>query len=153
VASLGYTLRCGLCVILALLRSMPGQAATPLVRVNLQFPAEAAANPSSVIIRAPGKEHAYRLSLEPDFDVRHHVISLFLVLQPLGAPPTNQNILDTTGRLHGYLFGTPSLAVRFFCRSVHQLENAGMLEGDRLKFNHHMPNVRNPPVADTQTYV
>jgi hypothetical protein len=98
----GYTVRWGLFAVLALPCSVPGRAAAPLLRAALQFSSEAVTIPSPVIIEVPEKQQVYRLLLEPDFDVRHHVISLFLALHHLNDPPTTRNLIDTTGSLHGY---------------------------------------------------
>jgi len=44
----------------------------------------------------------YRLLLIPDLDVEKHVVVLNLVLQKEGRKTDDSNLLDSTGKLHGY---------------------------------------------------
>ncbi len=69
-------------------------------RQILGYPA-AASRPSSLLLKSPAGL-AYRLSLVPDFDVGRHVVVLDLLLQRSDAKNTNANLVDPTGRLHGY---------------------------------------------------
>jgi hypothetical protein len=55
----------------------------------------------SVPIKAQDGSAAYFLSLEPDFDTGHHVVTLELVLRQAGKGRKGPNLFDPTGRLHG----------------------------------------------------
>lgn len=102
LARLGCTTRWGLLAVLALLCSEPESVAAPLLRAFLHFSSEPVTSQASVEANVPEKGEIYCLSLEPDFDVRHHVISLFLVFRRSSDRTTAGNLLDTTGALHGY---------------------------------------------------
>jgi hypothetical protein len=55
----------------------------------------------------------YALSLEPDFDVRHHIVTLELVLRHSTDKSDAPNLLDPTGSRHGlqaYDFAADDLA-------------------------------------------
>lgn len=45
---------------------------------------------------------AYRFFLSPEFDTGRHIVVLDLVLQKLGSKKNESNLLDSTGKLHGY---------------------------------------------------
>jgi len=55
----------------------------------------------SFLLKSP-RGVTYRLSLIPDFDVGKHAGVLELVLQKPGKKVGDRNLLDWTGKLHGY---------------------------------------------------
>jgi hypothetical protein len=67
----------------------------------------------SVPIKSTDGSTAYVLSLEPDFDVGHHIVTLELVLRRPGDKTDAANLLDPTGKRHGlqaYDFAADDLA-------------------------------------------
>jgi len=83
------------------------------LRTSATFSARSAQNRWSVPIKLPDWSTAYVLSLEPDFDVGHHVVTLELVLRRPGDKTDAPNLLDPTGRRHGlqaYDFAADDLA-------------------------------------------
>jgi hypothetical protein len=62
---------------------------------------KASPHPSSFLLRSP-RGITYRLSLVPERDVRQQVVVLDLVLQKQFGNGKDTNLLDTTGKLHGY---------------------------------------------------
>jgi len=52
-------------------------------------------------IKATDGSTAYVLSMEPDFDIGHHLITLHLVLHHLRDKADAPNLLDPTGKRHG----------------------------------------------------
>jgi hypothetical protein len=67
----------------------------------------------SVPIRSSDGSTSYILSLEPDFDVGHHVVTLELVLRHFGDKVDGPNLFDPTGPRHGlqaYDFAADDLA-------------------------------------------
>lgn len=56
---------------------------------------------TSSFLKAPSGTR-YRLSLVPELDLGQHVVVLDLVLQKPGRETDDSNLLDVTGRLHGY---------------------------------------------------
>lgn len=63
--------------------------------------AKASPHPSSILLKLPRGEK-FRLSLVPEFDVGKHVVVLELVLQRPDKKGDDSNLLDSTGKLHGY---------------------------------------------------
>lgn len=55
----------------------------------------------SSILKSP-RGVAYRLFLSPELDTGKHIVVVDLVLQKLGSENGGTNLLDSTGRLHGY---------------------------------------------------
>jgi hypothetical protein len=78
----------------------PSPRIVPL-RTNMIFSAHAKQKYSSAVIRSINGREIYALSLEPDFDVGHHVVRLELMLRWLGDTTNARNLLDATGREHG----------------------------------------------------
>jgi hypothetical protein len=54
---------------------------TSLSKVDFQFTSESGVAPKSAFVSLPNEKEAYRLSLEPDYDVAHRVVVLGIVLQ------------------------------------------------------------------------
>ena len=67
----------------------------------LAYPAKPSSYPSSFLLKSP-RGVTYRLSLVPEFDVGKHVVVLDLVLQRADQKDDDSNLLDSTGKLHGY---------------------------------------------------
>ena len=67
----------------------------------LVYSVKSSSHPSSFLLKAPSGV-TYRLSLIPEFDVRKDVVVLELVLRKLGETGDGSNLLDVTGKLHGY---------------------------------------------------
>ena len=67
----------------------------------LAYSAKPSPHPSSFILKSPHGV-TYRLSLVPELDVKKHVVVLDLVLQKPGQTEDDPNLLDSTGKLHGY---------------------------------------------------
>jgi hypothetical protein len=94
---------------------LPNSAARPEItplRTSATFSAQSPQNRWSVPIKSPDGSTAYVLSLDPDFDVGHHVVTVELVLRP-GAKPHAPNLFDPTRRRHGlqvYDFAADDLA-------------------------------------------
>jgi hypothetical protein len=83
------------------------------LRTSATFSAQSPENRWSVPIKSPDGSTAYVLSLEPDFDVGHHVVTLELVLRRPGDKTDAPNLLDPTERRHGlqaYDFAADDLA-------------------------------------------
>ena len=101
---------------LLVLSLLPSAAARPEItplRTSAVFSAQSPENRWSVPIKSPDGKTAYVLSLEPDFDVGHHVVTLELVLRRPGAKPDAPNLFDPTGKRHGlqtYDFAADDLA-------------------------------------------
>ena len=55
----------------------------------------------SLSIKSTNGTTAYILSLEPDFDIGHHLLTLELVLRRPRDSADAPNLLDSTGRRHG----------------------------------------------------
>jgi hypothetical protein len=67
----------------------------------------------SVPVKSAAGHTLYILSLEPDFDTEHHVVTVELVLHHTGAKGDSPNLLDPTGKRHGlqpYHFAGADLA-------------------------------------------
>jgi hypothetical protein len=78
------------------------------------FPFKSPEKRWSVPVKSAGGRTAYVLSLEPDYDVGHHVLTLGLVLRRPGDSIGARNLLDATGRIHGlqdYDFAAEDLAL------------------------------------------
>ena len=67
----------------------------------LAYSAKPSPHPSSFVLISP-RGVTYRLSLVPELDVRKHVVVLDLFLQKPGQTEDDPNLLDSTGKLHGY---------------------------------------------------
>ncbi len=70
-------------------------------------------NRRTAAIKTTDGSVAYVLSLEPDFDVGHHVVTLELVLRRAADKSDAPNLLDPTGSRHGlqaYDFAASDLA-------------------------------------------
>jgi hypothetical protein len=95
---------------------LPVAVAKPRIvplRTSATFSAQSPENRWSVPIKFADGSTAYVLSLEPDFDVGHHVVTLELVLRRPGDKTDAPNLLDPTGRRHGlqsYDFAADDLA-------------------------------------------
>jgi hypothetical protein len=96
---------------------LPSSAAKPQIiplRTTATFSARSPQNRWYVSIKSANGSTAYVLSLEPDFDVGHHVVTLELVLRRPGENNDAHNLLDPTGRRHGlqpYDFAADDLAM------------------------------------------
>jgi hypothetical protein len=66
----------------------------------IYFP-QSHSHPSSILLQS-SRGTAYRLSLIPELDLGRHVVVLDLVLQRSGRRRDDSNLLDSTGKLHGY---------------------------------------------------
>ena len=94
----------------------PVVAAKPRIvplQTSVRFSTQAAENRWSVPIKSTDGSTAYVLSLEPDFDVGHHIVTLELVLRPAADKSDTSNLLDPTGSRHGlqaYDFAADDLA-------------------------------------------
>jgi hypothetical protein len=100
-------------LVLSLLPSAAARAEIIPLRTRAVFSAESPKNRWSAAIKSPDGKTAYVLSLEPDFDVGRHVITLELVLRRLGAEADAPNLFDPTGKRHGlqaYDFAADDLA-------------------------------------------
>jgi hypothetical protein len=83
------------------------------IKTSAGFSSQTPENPWSIPIRSTDGSTAYLLSLEPDLDVGHHVVTLELVLRHPGDKTYASNLLDPTGRRHGlqsYDFAANDLA-------------------------------------------
>jgi hypothetical protein len=83
------------------------------LRATATFSSQFPENRWSVPIKSTDGRTVYVLSLEPDFDVAHHVVTLELVLRKPGDNADAPNLLDATGRRHGlqaYDFAADDLA-------------------------------------------
>lgn len=67
----------------------------------LAYSAKPSSQPSSFLLKAPSGV-TYQLSLVPELDVKKHVVVLDLLLQKPGQTEDDPNLLDSTGKLHGY---------------------------------------------------
>jgi hypothetical protein len=68
----------------------------------LTYPSEKNQTLSSIPIRSSAGAVLYDLSLEPDFDVGHHVVVLNLVLRGPADSSDSPNRFDPTSKAHGY---------------------------------------------------
>jgi hypothetical protein len=83
------------------------------LRTSVTFSAQSSESRWSVPIKSTDGRAVYVLSLEPDFDVRHNVVTLELVLRHPHDKSDTTNLLDPTGRRHGlqaYDFAANDLA-------------------------------------------
>ncbi len=67
----------------------------------LFYSRQSALQTSSTLLKSPNGA-TYRLSLVPELDVGKHVVVLYLVLQKASRKKDDSNLLDSTGKLHGY---------------------------------------------------
>jgi hypothetical protein len=83
------------------------------VRVTATYSSQSRENQWSLPVKSTDGSTVYVLSLEPDFDVGHHVITLELVLRGPSGKAEAPNLLDPTGKRHGlqaYDFSANDLA-------------------------------------------
>lgn len=83
------------------------------LRATATFSSQSPENRWSVPIKSTDGGSVYVLSLEPDFDVGHHIVTLELVLRHSGDKTDAPNLLDPTGKRHGlqaYDFAADDLA-------------------------------------------
>ena len=101
---------------LLILSLFPGTAGRPKIiplRTIAVFSAQSRENQWSVPIQSTAGGAEYVLSLEPDFDIGHHVIALELVLRRPNGKRDSPNLFDPTGKRHGlqdYDFAADDLA-------------------------------------------
>ena len=67
----------------------------------LAYSAKPSSYPSSFLLKSP-RGVTYRLSLVPELDMGKHVVVLDLILQKPDEKDDDSNLLDSTGKLHGY---------------------------------------------------
>jgi len=102
--------------LLAALSLVSSAAAKPPIvplRTSVTFSSQSTGNRWSVPIRSTDGGTVYILSLEPDFDVGHHIVTLELVLRHPSDKTDAPNLLDPTGSRHGlqaYDFAADDLA-------------------------------------------
>jgi len=95
---------------------LPDAAAKPRIvplQTSATFSTQVPENRWSVPIKSIDGSTAYTLSLEPDFDVGHHVVTLELLLRRPSDKTDAPNLLDPTGTRHGlqaYDFAASDLA-------------------------------------------
>jgi hypothetical protein len=95
---------------------LPVVAAKPRIvplQTSVRFSTQASENHWSVPIKSTDGSTAYVLSLDPDFDVGHHIVALELVLRHSADKSDAPNLLDPTGNRHGlqaYDFAADDLA-------------------------------------------
>jgi hypothetical protein len=70
-------------------------------QTGLAYSRQSSLHSSSSLLKSPNGT-TYRLSLIPELDVGKHVVVLDLVLQRVGRRNDDPNLLDSTGKLHGY---------------------------------------------------
>jgi hypothetical protein len=83
---------------------LPIAAAKPRIvplQTSVKFSTQASENRWSVPIKSTDGSTAYVLSLEPDFDVGHHIVTLELVLRHSADKSDGPNLLDPTRSRHG----------------------------------------------------
>jgi len=103
-------------IVFAVFALFANAAARPqgvLLRATATFSSKLPENHWAVPVKSTAGETLYMLSLEPDFDIWHHVVTVELVLRYPDANPDSPNLLDTTGKLHGlqpYDFAAADLA-------------------------------------------
>ena len=100
----GRLARHSITAFLVILSLPPLAMATPKItplKTNATFSARFPESRWSAPIQASDGRVAYVLSLEPDFDVDHHVVTLELVLRRAGAQRDAPNLLDPTRKRHG----------------------------------------------------
>ncbi len=98
---------------LSLVSNAAAKSRIVAVRTSATFSSQSPDNRWSAPIKSTDGSTAYVLSLEPDFDVGHHVVTLELVLRHSGDKTDAPNLLDPTGRRHGlqaYNFAADDLA-------------------------------------------
>jgi hypothetical protein len=79
----------------------PGSEKVGSSSVTLGYSMTSSSYPHSVFLKSPSGAK-YQLSLIPQFDVENHVVVLELVLRQAEEKVGDSNLLDVTGRLHGY---------------------------------------------------
>jgi hypothetical protein len=96
--------RCLFVLCLATLGLPSNAVAKPRIiplQTNAAFSSRSPESHWSVPIKSTDGSTVYVLSLEPDFDVEHHAVTLELVLRRSGDKTDAPNLLDPTGRRHG----------------------------------------------------
>jgi hypothetical protein len=102
-----------LLVVWSLFVSPTAKARIIPLHTSAEFSSQASGNRWSVPIKSTDGSTAYVLTLEPGFDVGHHVVTLELVLRHPGDKADAPNLLDPTGKRHGlqsYDFAADDLA-------------------------------------------
>jgi len=74
----------------------------PSARANFVFSSKSGVIPLFVLIRTPDVPAGFRLSLDPDYDIHHNITVLVLSLRHQSDSADASNLLDPTGRSHGY---------------------------------------------------
>jgi len=100
-------------VVLSLFTNAAAESRIVPLQTNATFSAQSPESRWSVPIKSTDGSTAYVLSLEPGFDIGHHIITLEPVLQRPGDTTDAPNLLEPTGRWHGlqaYDFAADDLA-------------------------------------------
>ena len=87
-------------VLLSGLRT-PGHSRIVPLRTTATYPSRPSGSNWHTVIKGTDGKAVYVLSLEPDFDVGHHLITLHLLLHRPGDKADTPNLLDPTGNRHG----------------------------------------------------
>lgn len=123
------------CLVTAAMFNGVARAGIVPLRATATFSAGSPENRWSVPIKSSDGRLAYVLSLEPDFDVGHRVVTLELTLRRPDEKANSPNLLDPTGRRHGlqaYDFAADDLAHGaqrsvFGARRMVSLKNLGLV--------------------------
>jgi hypothetical protein len=108
-----YNILATFLTVIAAFPSTPTKPRVVTLRKNATFSTQSPENRSSIPVKFPEGNTAYLLSLEPDFDRGHHVITVELTLRHAGDKDDAANLLDPTGKRHGlqaYDFAADDLA-------------------------------------------
>jgi hypothetical protein len=96
-----HTVLALLFVTLVLSRGLAAQPRIIPVRTTATFSSDTLKDRWSVLIKSNGGRTMYVLTLEPDFDVGHHVVTLELALRRPGEKNGAANLLAPSGNWHG----------------------------------------------------
>ena len=96
---MGHRRRCGLLLTLVLSAATSWASFVVPLRTNATFTAQQPQQRWSLPIHASDGHVAYILSLEPDFDVGGHVVTVELVMRRAGAKADAPDLIR--GKLHG----------------------------------------------------
>jgi hypothetical protein len=108
-----YVVAVSLMMTLGLLSDAATKPRVVPVRTSATFSSQSPESRWSIPIKSTDGSTVYVLSLEPDFDARHHVVTLELVLRRSADKTDAPNLLDPTGKRHGlqaYDFAANDLA-------------------------------------------
>lgn len=108
-----YNIPATLLTVIAAFPTTPTKPRVVPLRTRATFSVQSLENRSSIPVKLPDGNTAYLLSLEPDFDRGHHVITVELTLRHAGDKDDAANLLDPTGKRHGlhaYDFAADDLA-------------------------------------------